>query len=310
MTDILVLGAGIIGLSTAITLLKAGHDVTIWTKAQTPHLTSDVAAAFWSPFRCLPEDKVLRWSKTGKQILESDYLNINETGCINRTLKAVYQEAFETPYWLQLAEDASELLPEDLPTGYTGGFKFETIVIDVKYYMPYLMRQFESLGGKLTICPVTSVDDLPRDYEYIINCFGLESRKVFEDNTLYPSRGQVIAIKPNGFTYLIRDERNRLLIVPRTDDIILGAVVDDSNWDVSLQSADTERMISKIESVFPNHDWRQIISVKAGLRPMRSEIRLEKENINGLNVIHNYGHGGGGYTVAWGCAEEVLSLIE
>jgi D-amino-acid oxidase len=41
-----------------------------------------------------------------------------------------------------------------------------------------------------------------------------------------------------------------------------------------------------------------------GLRPGRTAVRLERMG----NIIHNYGHGGGGYTVAWGCASEVGRL--
>jgi glycine/D-amino acid oxidase-like deaminating enzyme len=53
----------------------------------------------------------------------------------------------------------------------------------------------------------------------------------------------------------------------------------------------------------------QIIARVAGLRPFRrGGLRLELESIDGFPVIHNYGHGGGGITTAWGCAVEVLRL--
>ena len=47
-----------------------------------------------------------------------------------------------------------------------------------------------------------------------------------------------------------------------------------------------------------------------GLRPFRSDIRLELEMVNGKPVIHNYGHGGSGVTTFWGCAKDVLTLFQ
>ena len=45
-----------------------------------------------------------------------------------------------------------------------------------------------------------------------------------------------------------------------------------------------------------------------GLRPGRMEVRLEREEKNGKYLIHNYGHGGSGVTLSWGCADEVVEL--
>jgi D-amino-acid oxidase len=43
-----------------------------------------------------------------------------------------------------------------------------------------------------------------------------------------------------------------------------------------------------------------------GLRPYRAEVRLERAG----RILHNYGHGGAGYTLSRGCAEEIAQLIE
>jgi D-amino-acid oxidase len=55
----------------------------------------------------------------------------------------------------------------------------------------------------------------------------------------------------------------------------------------------------------------EIVGVAVGLRPVRSAVRLEAETIapNCL-LLHNYGHGGAGVTLSWGCAAEVVRLIE
>jgi D-amino-acid oxidase len=46
------------------------------------------------------------------------------------------------------------------------------------------------------------------------------------------------------------------------------------------------------------------------VRPARSSVRLESERFEDGRVVHNYGHGGAGFTVSWGCAEEVARLVD
>ncbi len=54
-----------------------------------------------------------------------------------------------------------------------------------------------------------------------------------------------------------------------------------------------------------------IIRHGVGLRPGREGgTRIEGERIDGLPVVHSYGHGGGGYQSSYGCAEEVVRLVE
>jgi D-amino-acid oxidase len=57
-----------------------------------------------------------------------------------------------------------------------------------------------------------------------------------------------------------------------------------------------------------NIDKPPVLAERVGLRPFRkSGVRLERDQLrDGRAVIHNYGHGGGGFTLSWGCAREVL----
>ncbi|MEU7831255.1 FAD-dependent oxidoreductase [Nonomuraea sp. NPDC049129] len=48
----------------------------------------------------------------------------------------------------------------------------------------------------------------------------------------------------------------------------------------------------------------------AGLRPYRKgSYRLDKEVLGDKFVVHNYGHGGGGITLSWGCAAKVRDMV-
>ena len=48
----------------------------------------------------------------------------------------------------------------------------------------------------------------------------------------------------------------------------------------------------------------------AGVRPFRqTTFRLEPQTLGSKFVVHNYGHGGAGITMCWGCAVEVRDLV-
>ena len=49
---------------------------------------------------------------------------------------------------------------------------------------------------------------------------------------------------------------------------------------------------------------------RVGLRPCRrGGVRCEMEVMGSKTVVHNYGHGGSGITLSWGCAGEVLDIV-
>jgi D-amino-acid oxidase len=51
-----------------------------------------------------------------------------------------------------------------------------------------------------------------------------------------------------------------------------------------------------------------VLTVLTGLRPARSAVRVETEQLGNAWCVHNYGHGGNGVSLSWGCAREVVEL--
>lgn len=108
-------------------------------------------------------------------------------------------------------------------------------------------------------------------------------------------------------------------VVPRQNDIIIGGTAQANNWDTKISKRDTEEIKRRAVRNFPELANMEVLEVKVGLRPARSEIRVETEAFDGGKrvrtnldllashnaraqiVVHNYGHGGSGWTVAWGC---------
>ncbi len=91
-------------------------------------------------------------------------------------------------------------------------------------------------------------------------------------------------------------------------DCVFGGTNDLSS-DLAVDAAATDQIIAECSRVL-NIDKPNILAERVGLRPFRkSGVRLERNELrDGRTVIHNYGHGGSGFTLSWGCAREVVNL--
>src|SRR4051794_41898343 len=59
---VIVVGAGVVGLTCAVRLLEAGHRVDVVARDLPLETTSAVAAALWDPYRALPQDRGMAWA--------------------------------------------------------------------------------------------------------------------------------------------------------------------------------------------------------------------------------------------------------
>ena len=303
----LVVGAGISGLSTGIRLLENGWKVEIWSSEFSPNTTSDIAAALWYPFLSAPIEKTHSWGS-----LTFDYLKelsaVSGTGIIMTKTYEYFREPQADPSWKDTVDDFARI-SVNLPADYVECFSFTTSIIEMPIYLGWLSKKFEELGGLFHRKTVDNFVELPAGFNVIVNCTGLESGNLLDDEEVYPIRGQILRVKTEiKEMHLDQQIPTLTYIVPRSNDMILGGVAQENNWSLKPTEKDREFILGKCSSIIPELKDANIIEELVGLRPGRSSVRLEKEIISGVPLIHNYGHGGSGVTLSWGCADDVVRL--
>ena len=269
------------------------------------------AAAIWFPFEASPADKVAHWSR---QTFDHYLRDIPRKlpGLKLVTLK-VMDHPEEATHWMS-ALPQSHYRPLDnseLCEDYSHGYAVQVPMIDTSLYLPYLYQCILEKGGRIINQTIGALEEIAENADWVINCTGLGAAKLTEDPSLYPIRGQIVKIEPvSGIEYMADDHGPHALayIIPRSDGIVLGGTAVRGDANEMISSADTVKILQRCRGLQPALPKKITLKeVLVGLRPGRSEIRLEQDLQ--AQVIHNYGHGGSGFTVCWGCAREVMTLV-
>lgn len=315
MMEILVIGCGVSGLTTGLCLLDAGHRVQIWARELPPHTTSNVAAAVWLPYKAFPPEKVTAWSAQTWQTFQ-ELQPIPACGVVMRTFVEVLPERSPDPWWASAVPDFRHAEPSELPAGYLDGYTCTAPVIDTGVYLAYLLREFEARGGQILQRNVTGLEEAFAHTAVVVNCSGLGARELVGDVDIRPAKGQVVRVKPNGFQRVLVDEassRELTYIVPRLHDIVLGGTYEEDNERAEIVPEVTQAILqrcARLAPAFRSLTTDDILSLDCGFRPVRSTVRVEAEcPAPGRLLLHNYGHGGAGITLSWGCAREVARLL-
>jgi len=314
MKKVTVIGAGVIGLTTAIRLREAGFDARVFARETGQNTTSAVAAAVWEPFAANPPDKIEKWCGRTYEILskqaEDPASGVDAVDC--RQLQRSANPSL--PFWHKVVAHASFQKFDDVSSGgITGEFRYRSYRADMSIYLDYLQKNYKALGGSITIADFTALDQAFSHTGIVVNCAGLGSGLLANDPEIYPARGVVLLSRPKVAPDFILDADNPeglAYIVPRRDCQVLGGTYEPHKTDMIATEQEVAAIFRRCCKLFPSLAQTRIETVKVGLRPSRSGIRLalEKYQDGGL-LIHNYGHGGSGVTVSWGCAEEVVTLL-
>ncbi|MBR79736.1 MAG: amino acid oxidase [Euryarchaeota archaeon] len=304
----IVIGAGVSGLSCAIRLLENGHEVEVVSDKFSPDTVSDVAAAIWYPFLTAPAEKADKWGIVTYDELERLCLQSPESGVTMRDGREYLREVVGLPSWKDGISAFRVLDQKEIPEGFRFGWEFRAPVIEMPLYMPWLGERVEELGGVLRHEFIASFSGLECDI--VVNCVGLGARDLCNDMDVTPVRGQVIFVKQDpGIGHFDQQPESLTYTIPRSDVTVLGGTAQVGDWEMDVREEDNDSILKKVEAVWPDLDRTKIVGGAVGLRPSRTEVRLEEEEIGGKRVVHNYGHGGAGVTLSWGCADEVAMIV-
>lgn len=217
---------------------------------------------------------------------------------------------------------------------YKYGFAYDTIIAEGRLYMQWLLEKIKATGRAriLVGCHVVKLTDLSSYYEEdpfdaVINCVGLGARELVNDSSVYPIRGHVLRVKAPWVRYHVeaeqRDNPNLpAYIIPNSDTVVLGGTKVLNDEDVTPRKEDRDAILARCTAAVPSLAVAKLVDEWVGLRPGRPSVRLELERFERASssstkssndmppfVVHNYGHGGSGLTLAWGCAGEAVDLI-
>lgn len=311
---VLIIGCGVSGLSCGIRLQEHGYKTRIIASKLPPETTSNIAPAYWYPYKVYPLDRVLNWGAVSYEYF-SQLKYINNSGVSLTSLIKLYDSEVQLPAWTKITRNLEILCGNDLPEGYGFGFSTEVPLIETPIYMYFLFNRYINTGGEVLKLDkdLESVKQYTDDYSIIINCTGLGSYNLFNDRNMYPIRGQIVRVTNPGINKIFSDQDGHLslsYIVPRSSDCILGGTAEENNWDDKINMDVSIKIISNCRQILPGLKDSVVLDNIVGLRPGRNQVRLELEEYNGCKIVHNYGHGGAGFTLSWGCAKEVADIVK
>jgi D-amino-acid oxidase len=310
--EVLVVGAGVIGLTTAITFAEAGVPTTIWTADEVTAITSYAAGASWGVHLLSPRGRVAAGSAATLDVLRT--LATDPTTGVRITAGI---EASRTPIappdWGAPVDGMRECTPEELPPGYAIGWHQRIPIVEMPVYLGYLRGRFEAAGGVIERRRIAALAETAGIAPVVVNCTGVGASDLTGDRDLVPIRGQVVIVANPGITEFFADgpddSTDLTYWFPHRDTVLLGGTAVIGDWNRVQDPAVAAAIVARCAAVEPRFATAEVVEHRVGLRPGRPEPRLEQQTLDdGTRLIHNYGHGGSGVTLAWGCAAEVATL--
>lgn len=187
--DVIVVGGGVSGLTTAMVLADRGHRVRVWSAAPAADTTSAVAGALWWPYRIEPLDRVGDWSLATLRWYEELAARPRETGV--RLVEGVHrgERLAALGPWAGQVNDVVETAE---------GLRCRLPLIDMPVHLEWLEGRVRAAGGAVERRTVTSFDEAAAEAATVVNCTGLGARELVPDPGMRPVRGQLVLVENPG----------------------------------------------------------------------------------------------------------------
>ncbi|OQR90756.1 D-aspartate oxidase [Achlya hypogyna] len=273
--QIIVVGAGVIGLASAMALLEAGHAHVTIVAESFDDTTSHVAGAIWRPFALSKNSSTAsidRWGHATMLWL-TKLMEMHGTDAvgIQRTEGREYHDepSVAHPYWAHSVDGFRFLTREEAQSkGALYGCAYTTLMVHPGKLLPWMRVHIERLGGRFEQRHVASLDDLQCDV--IVNCTGMGAKTLVGDTSVYPVRGQTIKVTNPAVTQFCMHEVNHVYtyILPRPGgEVVIGGTVQAHNYSTSCNQADIDAILGRAIKLNPAVAESKIVGTKAGLRP-------------------------------------------
>jgi D-amino-acid oxidase len=321
--SVAIIGAGVSGLTCGIVFAGCGYRTAIFAEEVGQQTTSGAAAAVWFPYDAEPLEKVVPWALATYNALvdlsrdPSAGVSMIELRQFSRT-KEIQIPDWAMPLGARRLSVATGLWPvrdraQRSGDNFKSGFSLRVPLMDTTIYLDYLANRFSRAGGSITRnVHFEKLEDVPSEFDLVINCAGIGARELVQDVDLEPHRGQVAIVSEMDklSCAIVCDDAPLMYAIPRANDCLFGGTNDLSS-DLAVDPETTDRIVAECSRVL-HIEKPLVLAERVGLRPFRkSGVRLERAQLrDGRTVIHNYGHGGSGFTLSWGCAENVFRLVK
>ncbi|TVY36662.1 D-amino-acid oxidase [Lachnellula subtilissima] len=346
---IVVIGAGVSGLTTALLLSKnPRYSITVAAK----HMPGDYDIEYASPWAGAD---YLPWTLTGISFAD-EYYGMNRTSepgtdaaewdrspaCKTYTrtkdVDSPTPKFAKDPWWKDMLPDYKEIPTSHLPPGISTGHSFTSLTINTAIYLPYLVSLLLASSVILKRAVFTHITDAAfahhttspspsNQADMLLNCTGLSSLTLpgVSDPHLYPIRGQTVLVRNashGNFSLSGTDESDEgAYIMARAagGGTVLGGCTQVGSWAGEVDVEMAGRIMGRAVGLCPELVGGKEDGVKGldvirhgvGLRPARKGgVRIESEVVDGVQVVHNYGHAGAGYQCSFGCAEVAVKLVD
>lgn len=255
-----IIGAGVMGLTTAKLLQDAGWKVTIYTREMASHTTSQVAGGEWGPYSV--HDPLVSSAEFKAQLQMAAKIS-------HQTFTRMVGDYYGVQ-WMELYTASNKITEADAPFSefypYRKTYTYKqhpfpteycnvsaTMLVETSTFLRRLIQEIRLAGGEFVIQNFSHQDALHSLTEPVLfNCTGLGSRTLFDDQGIMPAKGQLILLPPDpAVDYLtVGGGSDALYMFSRNDYMILGGTFKLNDWSTTPEPDETERILNESKRFF------------------------------------------------------------
>ncbi|KAJ5304952.1 uncharacterized protein N7443_004612 [Penicillium atrosanguineum] len=317
--DVTILGAGVIGLLSALALTDAGYKVTIVAR-DLPGDESQDWASPWAGAAIFPYSDSEGHSLQVESFKYFWALAHRDPTSGVQVVKATefYDDRDDdsTVWYKSLVPQYRRIPTEDLPKGVKVGFTYKTMTVNPVVFLPWVRKQLEARGVCFIRKEVSEIEEVKRitGNEVIVHATGLGAYNLADDKDVVAHRGQTMFVKTDFDELMMLQGSQYTYIIPRmhSGGVIIGGISQEGNLDREVDQKLRPDILARVQNISKNRlesvdlespSTKNIVAFRPG---RKGGYRLESEG----KVVHAYGFGGMGYIYGYGAALEVRGLVE